>query len=257
MLIYLRFLLARNLTKIVKVHVCNCYNIEISVFTWHVLVLFGILNYCFDCDCAGVRKGDRVAVYMPMITEMIVTLLACARLGVIHSVVVSIFSAMFHCRPLILPLLHLANCDLWALCVIHSWNISLDLNTWICETLVFIAPMIIVSGRCICSVQWLSVSWPDWFIVLTEVALLTVHSIVIVIANPSACMCLSHAGTVCKFLISPGTLVFYEESCIQIFIREHSKQGHQMRVSGKCDFQPVYGRIFKMVGDKTTVSMNY
>jgi len=31
-----------------------------------------------------------VAVYMPMIVEMVVTLLACARLGVIHSVVVSI-----------------------------------------------------------------------------------------------------------------------------------------------------------------------
>jgi len=39
--------------------------------------------------CAGVKKGDRVAVYMPMITEMLVTLLACARLGAIHSVVVS------------------------------------------------------------------------------------------------------------------------------------------------------------------------
>jgi len=38
---------------------------------------------------AGVKKGDRVAVYMPMITEIVVTLLACARLGVIHSVVVS------------------------------------------------------------------------------------------------------------------------------------------------------------------------
>jgi len=44
---------------------------------------------------AGVKKGDRVAVYMPMIIEMVVTLLACARLGIIHSVVVSEFLPVF------------------------------------------------------------------------------------------------------------------------------------------------------------------
>ena len=35
----------------------------------------------------GVGKGDRVIVYMPMIPEAVVTMLACARLGAIHSVV--------------------------------------------------------------------------------------------------------------------------------------------------------------------------
>ncbi|HEY0690188.1 MAG TPA: propionyl-CoA synthetase [Kribbella sp.] len=35
----------------------------------------------------GVGKGDRVIVYMPMITEAVVTMLACARLGAVHSVV--------------------------------------------------------------------------------------------------------------------------------------------------------------------------
>ncbi|PID42257.1 MAG: acetyl-coenzyme A synthetase, partial [Proteobacteria bacterium] len=41
----------------------------------------------------GVRKGDRVAVYLPMIPELAVTLLACARIGAIHSVVFAGFSA--------------------------------------------------------------------------------------------------------------------------------------------------------------------
>ncbi|ELR25048.1 acetate-CoA ligase [Acanthamoeba castellanii str. Neff] len=41
----------------------------------------------------GVKKGDRVAVYLPMIVELPVVLLACARIGAIHSVVFSGFSA--------------------------------------------------------------------------------------------------------------------------------------------------------------------
>ncbi len=41
----------------------------------------------------GVGKGDRVCVYLPMILELPVTLLACARIGAIHSVVFGAFSA--------------------------------------------------------------------------------------------------------------------------------------------------------------------
>ena len=41
----------------------------------------------------GVKKGDRVAVYLPMIPELPITLLACARIGAIHSVVFAGFSA--------------------------------------------------------------------------------------------------------------------------------------------------------------------
>ncbi len=41
----------------------------------------------------GVRKGDRVAIYMPMIPEAVVAMLACARIGAIHSVVFGGFSA--------------------------------------------------------------------------------------------------------------------------------------------------------------------
>ncbi|MBM4026230.1 MAG: acetate--CoA ligase [Planctomycetes bacterium] len=41
----------------------------------------------------GVRKGDRVAIYMPMVPELPVAMLACARIGAIHSIVFGGFSA--------------------------------------------------------------------------------------------------------------------------------------------------------------------
>jgi len=41
----------------------------------------------------GVTKGDRVIVYMPMVPETVITMLACARLGAIHSVVFGGFAA--------------------------------------------------------------------------------------------------------------------------------------------------------------------
>ena len=41
----------------------------------------------------GIQKGDRVAIYMPMIPEAAVAMLACARLGAIHSVVFGGFSS--------------------------------------------------------------------------------------------------------------------------------------------------------------------
>jgi acetyl-CoA synthetase len=40
----------------------------------------------------GVRKGDRVTIYLPMIPEAVVAMLACARIGAIHSVVFGGFS---------------------------------------------------------------------------------------------------------------------------------------------------------------------
>lgn len=41
----------------------------------------------------GVKKGDRVAIYMPMIPELTIAMLACARIGAVHSVVFAGFSA--------------------------------------------------------------------------------------------------------------------------------------------------------------------
>lgn len=41
----------------------------------------------------GIQKGDRICLYMPMIPELVVAVLACARIGAIHSVVFAGFSA--------------------------------------------------------------------------------------------------------------------------------------------------------------------
>ncbi len=41
----------------------------------------------------GVRKGDRVCLYMPMIPELAYTMLACARIGAVHSIIFGGFSA--------------------------------------------------------------------------------------------------------------------------------------------------------------------
>jgi len=50
--------------------------------------LAGILRHNFD-----VKKGDRVILYMPMVPEAVVAMLACARIGAIHSVVFGGFAA--------------------------------------------------------------------------------------------------------------------------------------------------------------------
>lgn len=41
----------------------------------------------------GVSKGDRIAIYMPMILETVVTMLACARIGAVFTVIFSGFGA--------------------------------------------------------------------------------------------------------------------------------------------------------------------
>ena len=49
-------------------------------------------QFALVLDKLGVRKGDRVAIYLPMIVEAVVAMLACARVGAIHSVVFGGFS---------------------------------------------------------------------------------------------------------------------------------------------------------------------
>ena len=55
--------------------------------------------YCNVCRFAnvlkkhGVKKGDRVSIYLPMILELPIAMLACARIGAVHSVVFGGFSA--------------------------------------------------------------------------------------------------------------------------------------------------------------------
>lgn len=56
-------------------------------------LLFEVQRAAVLLESLGVRQGDRVAIYMPMIPEAIVSMLAVARLGAIHSVVFGGFSA--------------------------------------------------------------------------------------------------------------------------------------------------------------------
>jgi len=42
----------------------------------------------------GVKKGDKVGIYLPMIPEVVVSMLACARIGAVHTVVFSAYSPM-------------------------------------------------------------------------------------------------------------------------------------------------------------------
>ena len=47
----------------------------------------------------GVARGDRVTIYLPMIPEAAFAMLACARIGAVHSVIFGGFSAEFDRRP--------------------------------------------------------------------------------------------------------------------------------------------------------------
>ena len=56
--------------------------------------LYRDVNRCANAlKALGVGKGDRVAIYLPMIPEVVVAMLACARIGAPHSVVFGGFSA--------------------------------------------------------------------------------------------------------------------------------------------------------------------
>ncbi|XP_029012250.1 acetyl-coenzyme A synthetase, cytoplasmic isoform X2 [Betta splendens] len=46
----------------------------------------------------GVKKGDRVSIYMPMVVELVVAMLACTRIGAVHSIVFAGFSAESLCE---------------------------------------------------------------------------------------------------------------------------------------------------------------
>ena len=62
--------------------------------TWTYFELYREVNRFASALCGlGVAKGDRVAIYMPLIPEAVVAMLACARIGAIHSVVFGGFSA--------------------------------------------------------------------------------------------------------------------------------------------------------------------
>lgn len=52
-----------------------------------------ICKFANGLKSLGIKKGDRIAIYLPMIPELAMALLACARIGAVHSVVFAGFSA--------------------------------------------------------------------------------------------------------------------------------------------------------------------
>ncbi len=55
--------------------------------------LFRLVNKLANAlKAAGIKKGDRVVIYMPLVIEQIAAMLACARIGAVHSVVYAGFS---------------------------------------------------------------------------------------------------------------------------------------------------------------------
>lgn len=66
--------------------------------TEHVVLTYKVLHerVCRTANILkknGVKKGDRVCIYMPMVPELSIALLACARIGAVHSVIFGGFSA--------------------------------------------------------------------------------------------------------------------------------------------------------------------
>jgi acetyl-CoA synthetase len=64
---------------------------EWKVFTYSQLHNL-VSKFANVLKALGVKRGDRVAIYLPMIPEVVIAMLACARIGAIHSVVFSGFS---------------------------------------------------------------------------------------------------------------------------------------------------------------------
>jgi propionyl-CoA synthetase len=64
----------------------------VRVFTYRAL-LKEVARFAGVLLQQGVRKGDRIIIYMPMVPEAVIAMLACARIGAIHSVVFGGFAA--------------------------------------------------------------------------------------------------------------------------------------------------------------------
>ena len=65
---------------------------QVRILTYHELFI-EVCRFANALTSKGIRKGDRVIIYMPMVPEAAIAMLACARIGAIHSVVFAGFSS--------------------------------------------------------------------------------------------------------------------------------------------------------------------
>ena len=84
--------LAKHKNKAALIFVPEAENESATVITYQELYKRVNEVAAMLRDFAGLKTGDRVTIHMPMIPELPITMLACARLGVIHSVVFGGFS---------------------------------------------------------------------------------------------------------------------------------------------------------------------
>jgi len=67
-------------------------NGESRIITYHDMFI-QVQKFANVLKSLGVKKGDRVTIYLPMVPELPIAMLACARIGAVHTVVFSGFSA--------------------------------------------------------------------------------------------------------------------------------------------------------------------
>jgi acetyl-CoA synthetase len=84
--------LARHKNKAALIFVAEPERESATVITYQELYRRVNETAALLRDFAGLKAGDRVTIHMPMIPELPITMLACARLGVVHSVVFGGFS---------------------------------------------------------------------------------------------------------------------------------------------------------------------
>lgn len=66
---------------------------EKNVILTYKELLHKVIEFAVVLKNNGVKKGDRVCIYMPMVPELAIAMLACARIGAIHNIVFGGFSA--------------------------------------------------------------------------------------------------------------------------------------------------------------------
>jgi len=64
----------------------------VQTYTYYQLY-FAVNKFANGLKKLGIKKGDRVTIYLPMVPELLIAMLACTRIGAIHIVVFSGFSA--------------------------------------------------------------------------------------------------------------------------------------------------------------------
>ena len=84
--------LEKNADKIALIWEPNDINEEFKTFTY-LQLYHEVCTMANVLKNIGVKKGDRVCIYLPMIPELTFAVLACARIGAVHSVVFAGFSS--------------------------------------------------------------------------------------------------------------------------------------------------------------------